>query len=218
MNATIILTSTVNVNSNKYCVFQKTKNERLQTYLASVFQWLYKTNFDIILVENSGYIYEELNEEKQKFANRFEVITYNEPELKECEYLINNDSKGASEIFSINYAFSNSKLLKPNSFIIKIAGRFFIPELEDYLLDYDLDSYDCLTQYNRNRCEMVGCNYKNFSHVFNPTLLNENNEYEGHIENIWKYRTSFYDNVLVCRRFAISKTQRGGLDEVLYDV
>jgi len=33
---TIILTTTVNVNLNKICVFQKDKNERVQTYLKSI--------------------------------------------------------------------------------------------------------------------------------------------------------------------------------------
>jgi hypothetical protein len=218
MKPVIILTSTVNVNPNKFCMFQTSPNERLHTYLSNVLQWLYKTNLDVILVENSGYIYDELNDEKDKFADRFEVITYNESQLPECKYLLNNDSKGASEIFAINYAFNNSFMIDASSFIIKIAGRFFIPELEDYLLEQVLDNYDCLTQYDRDRCEMIGSHYKNFSYIFNSKLLDEKNEYDGHIENVWKLRTSFYDNILVCKKFIINKTQRGGLDEYLYDI
>ena len=105
---TIILTSTINVNLKKCYLFQKDANSRLDTYLKSILQWLYKTNFNIILVENSGYNYNELNNEKEIYKHRFEVITFIEDELEEARYLKNNNSKGASEIFSIQYAFFHS--------------------------------------------------------------------------------------------------------------
>jgi hypothetical protein len=218
MKPIIILTSTVNVNLHKNCIFQTSKHERVQTYLTSVLQWLYNSDLDIILVENSNYNFDELCHEKEIFKNRFEVIVFNENNLDEAKYLENNNSKGASEMFSINYAFQNSKLIKENQFIIKVSGRFFIPELEKFLLDYELNSYDCLTQYDRDRCEMVGTHYKNFSHIFNINLINENNEYEGHVENIWKLRTSFFNNILICKSFTIIPTQRGGLDEFFYNI
>jgi hypothetical protein len=212
MKPIIILTSTVHVKLNKNCIFQVSKDERIQTYLNSVLQWLNNTNLDIVLVENSDYNFDELSYEKEHFKNRFEVITFNENNLDEAKYLENNDSKGASEIFSINYAFKNSKLIKENCFIIKISGRFFIPELEKFLLDYDLDTYDCLSQCDRDRCEMVGSHYRNFSYIFNINLINQNNEYEGHIESIWKIRTLSFNNNLICRNFPITPTRRGGID------
>jgi len=159
-----------------------------------------------------------LQSEKKYYKNRFEIITYNESKLSECEYLKNNDSKGASEIFSINYAFDNSTITKKSTFIIKITGRFFIPELENYLNNYDLNNYDCLTQNNRDRCEMVGSNIKNFNHIFNIKLIDLNGNYNGHIENVWKYRTSTFKNNLVCKIFEIEKTQRGGLNSFFTNI
>ena len=53
---TIILTSTVHVNFKKHFLVQVNANDRLQTYLKSVYQWLEKTIFHIILVENSREI------------------------------------------------------------------------------------------------------------------------------------------------------------------
>ena len=211
-NVTIILTSTVNINKKKSFLYQIDKNERIKTYLKSILQWLTKTNFNIILVENSGYNFDELNYEKNKYKNRFQVITFKENELNDAKYLFNNDSKGASEIFAINYAFKNSKFTD-SIFIIKITARYFIPELEEYLSNYNLDKYDCLTQNNRNRCEMVGSHINNFKDIFNINLLNKNNLYDSHIENIWKYRTSKYKNILICKEFSIESTQRGGLFE-----
>lgn len=216
----IILTATVNVNLKKECIFQKNKEDRINTYVKSVLQWLKNTKFHILLIENSGYEFNELHIEKYKYRDRFHVITFNESTLDEAQYLKNDISKGASEIFAINYAYKYicnkckhlDDILK-NLFIIKITARFFIPELESFLNKYNMNEFDCLTQYDRDRCEMVGSHCKNFSDIFNINLINENNKYDQHIENIWKMRTSKYKNVLVCKTFKIEQTQRGGLDE-----
>jgi hypothetical protein len=215
---TIILTSTVNVNLKKCCVFQKDPNDRLKTYLKSILQWLNKTNFNIILVENSGYNYDELAEEKEIYKNRFEVITFVENELEEANYLKKTSSKGESELFAIDYAFKHSKIVHSSNFIIKITARYFINELEQYLSQFDLNNYDSLTQQDRSRCEMVGSHYKNFSSVFNINLINDEKNYYGHIESIWKLRTSKYENNLTCKRFQIEKTQRGGLDQCFVSI
>ena len=210
---TIILTSTVNVNPCKSYVFQREPALRIETYLKSILQWLTKTSFNIVLVENSGYHYDELNNEKEMYRNRFEVITFNEINLEEAQYLKENDSKGASEVFAINYAYRHSKLIHSCNFIIKVTARFFIDELEQYLSLFDLNDYDCLTQQDRDRCEMVGSHYSHFLDIFNVNLMNDENEYDGHIENIWKLRASNYKNILICKTFNINKTQRGGVEE-----
>jgi hypothetical protein len=209
---TIILTSTVNVDLKKSYLFQKDKNERIKTYIKSILQWLNKTKFNIILVENSGYTFDELNAEKDLYKNRFEVITFNENELEEAKYLENSFSKGDSEIFSINYAFQHSKIIKFSNFIIKITARFFIPELEDFLSKYDLNTYDCLTQYNRDRCEMVGSHINKFFDIFNI------NTGHYHIEHVWKRRTSECKNILICKKFQIEQTQRGGVSYLYSDI
>lgn len=210
MNITIILTTTVFVDFVKCNLEQIDPSSRLETYIKAILQWLSKTNFNIILVENSGFHYSCLDFEKEYYRDRFEVITFNERELKETEYLRENIAKGASEIFAINYVFRHSLRIHASKFIIKITGRYFIPELEEYLRDFSLDKYDCLAQNSRDRCEMVGCHYRMFSQIFDPHLLNENGEYDGHIENIWKMRTSKCKNVFVCKEFVIERTQRGG--------
>jgi len=208
---TIILTSTVNVNLQKY-IHQKNKTERIYTYIKSVVKWLQKTSFNIVLVENSGYDFHELNHLKIVYHNRFEIITFNESELPESTNLQYIESKGASEIFAIHYAYNHSKLAKYSLYIIKVTGRYFIPDLEEYLRDFDLNIFDCLTQYNRNRCEMVGCHYTKFNYIFNPILVNYKNEYNGHVEEIYKYRTYMCKYTLVCRPFSIEKTKRGGVN------
>lgn len=216
----IILTATVNVNLKKECIFQTNKTDRINTYVKSVLQWLKNTKFHILLIDNSGYEFNELHNEKYTYRDRFNVVTFNESTLLDAQYLKNNSSKGASEIFAINYAYKYicnkckhlDHILK-NLFIIKITARFFIPELESFLNTYNLNEFDCLTQYDRNRCEMVGSHCKNFADIFNINLINEHNQYDNHIENIWKMRTSKYSKLLICKLFKIEETQRGGLNE-----
>jgi len=208
---TIILTSTVYVNYKKICLVQTNPSERLQTYLKSIHQWLRKTQFHIILVENSGYTFPELENEKILYKHRFEVITLNETNEPSSSRF--NISKGSSEIFSINYAFKKSSMIQNSSFIIKITARFFIPELEEYLNQYDLDAYDSLTQHDKDRCEMVGCHYNMFTTIFNIYMF-DIKKYNGHIEDLWKLRTSKCKNVFVCKPLYIEPTVRGGMNEV----
>ena len=85
MNTTIILTSTVNVQ-NVRCSSQLNSNDRLCVYLKSIKRWLTETKFTIVLVENSGYIFPELNDEKEIFKDRFEVITFKERNVPQSEY------------------------------------------------------------------------------------------------------------------------------------
>lgn len=210
---TIILTSTVNVNPCKSYVFQRDKIQRIDTYLKSILQWLSKTNFNIVLVENSGHLYEELKNEKELYKNRFEVITFDENHLEEANYLKNNNSKGASEMFAINYAYHHSRLINLSNFIIKITARFFVNELEQYLSSFDLNEYDCLTQQNRSRCEMVGSHYNHFLDIFHIHLMNDENQYDSHVENIFRLRTSKYNKILICKTFDITETQRGSYNQ-----
>jgi hypothetical protein len=220
MNTTIILTATVNVNVNKSCIFQTSNGERIQTYLKSILSWLKNTNFNIVLVDNSGYNFNELQYELYTYSNRFEIIYYTENTLSQAKYLINNVDKGASELFAINYAFYNSKIISSSqqNFIIKITGRYFISELENYLNKYDLTKYDCLTQNNLDRCEMVGCNINKFNLIFNVNSTNNNGIYDGHVENVYKNRSLLCSNVLRCELFNIEPTQRGGINEIYLDI
>jgi hypothetical protein len=211
-NIVLILTSTVQINPNISVLYQKNINERIYSYMYSIKKWLTKTQFKIVMVENSGYPFTELDKEKNIFKDRFEYITYKESDLQEATCLVNNKSKGTSEIFSIDYALRHSNIVKESGspFIIKITARYFVPDLESYLNYHDLQEYDCLTQYDPNRCEIVGCQYKHVSSVFHLNIINEKGEKDEHIENVYKYRTSLYDNLFRCKKFPIEKTIRGG--------
>ena len=201
----IILTTTVNVT--KYTSFQINKQERINCYIKSVKQWLELTNFNIILVENSGYLFEEL---KNELSNRFEIITFTEQQTNELHL----QSKGGLEINSIQYAYNNSNILKNSMFIIKVTGRFFIPEFSNYLNNINLINYDCLRQNFKTRCEIVGAHITKFNNIFNKNLFIENGIYCYHVEEVYDYRFTLCKDILICPIFNIEPTQRGGLDEI----
>ena len=207
----IILTSTVTVNPNTSSVFQKDKHSRINTYLKSIRQWLEKTTLNIILVENTGYNFDELNEEKIKYKDRFEVVFFDELKLSEASYIHNTISKGRREIFAIDYAFDNSIIVKKSFFIIKITARFYIPDFEDYLTEHDLNKYDCLVQNDPNRCEVVGSHINNFKNLFCKYL--DTSCPRDNMEAVWKNRASKYKKILRCKLFSIDKTQRGGVSQ-----
>jgi hypothetical protein len=204
MPVTILLTSTVNVNKNKECIYQIDREERIQNYLKSIQHWLQYTKINIVLVENSGYDFPELKKIKDQYNYKFEYITYDETKYKNT---YENKSKGISELFAINYAYKNSIHLNKSLFIIKITARYFIPELESYLHSLYLPEYECLVQHDTDRCEMVGARNDHFQKVFRF-----NTEY-GHIESYYKTITSSLKK-LKCKKFFIEPTQRGGDSEI----
>lgn len=212
----IILTTTVSVQDKVY-LFQTDKNERAGVYTKKIKQWLKETDFPIVVVENTGYTFPELAEEAEQYKHRFEIISYVEDSLPEAEFLKGNPYKGASEIFSIHWAYHHTRLL-PSEFIIKITGRFFIPDLQSYLCSLQLENYDVLVQEKKNRCEMVGCRKDHFDHVFNTHLLNRAGNYDGNVEDVYEFRCEQYSSVIHCPEFRIEGTQRGGINEVFYTI
>jgi len=211
----IILTSTVNVTTNS--AFQVNPTERINVYIKSVRLWLSCTNFNIILVENSGYMFKELEEEVEKYKNRFEIITFNQQdEIIKKEPQMHLRSKGGLEIESIHYAYNNSKILKNSIFIIKITGRFFVPNFEKFINRINIENYDGLKQNFNFRCEIVGSHIKNFNVIFDRNLFVKNGVYDYIVENVYMYRFSLFKNILTCPVFNIQPTQRGGVNGVYH--
>ena len=211
-NISIILTTTVNVT--KHTAFQVDITDRVNTYLKSIRLWLKNTKFNIIVVENSGYNFEELNDELNIYNDRFEIISFTENPQSYSSFQMHLQSKGGLEINSIHYAYDVSKFLKKSSFITKITGRFFVPDFENFINNTYLSKIDCLKQNYDYRCEIVGTSQKNFNMIFDRNLFIANGKYDFHVENVYAYRFSLCKNVLVCPIFDIEPTQRGGLNEI----
>ena len=224
----IVLTSTIYVNLCKYHVYITDPHERLNTYLHSIKQWLDKSNFKIVLIDNSGYTFPELNDYIDKYNDRFEIVSFVEKDLDMDVFakagaldLTSSKhhlytSKGTSEMFAIYYGCQKSELIRnsKSKFVIKITGRYFVNELENFLKHVNPDDYCALRQNDPDKCEMIGCHVNVFSDMFMPANYISNDGLGGHhhIENLYKYRLTTFpeEQVLVCDTFQIEPTQIGG--------
>jgi hypothetical protein len=215
----IILTCTVNRQTKiveRIPEGQSDEKERVETYIKSIKKWLYETSLPIIVVENSGYDFSELEFEKEMFKERFELVLFNETTLQEAAYLKDNYSKGTHEVFSIYYAKCQSKLIPQSAcnFIIKVTGRFYIPELENYLKQYDLSKIKALRQNRDLSCQMVGSHIDQFNFIFNKRCFyrDEYAKYENdYIEILYKDKIDSLpkETVINCPVFNIEPTTGG---------
>ena len=167
----LILTATVNVHDNINCLAQTDCAQRQAIYEDSVRNWMRKSNFRVVLVENSGFNFESLKKEFSEEKNRFEYITFTLADLSEADQKIlkNTTSKGFHEVASIRYAMRNSNILAAKNkytHVIKLTGRYFIPALETLVKEKLRRETLALRQADRNRCEFVGCSQEEFERVF----------------------------------------------------
>ena len=88
METLIILTTTIFVQDKIY-IHQIDPEERINTYLTSINKWLNLTNFNILVVDNSGYTFPEFEENE-----RLQLFSFKENEIPEANYLLDNKSKG----------------------------------------------------------------------------------------------------------------------------
>jgi len=214
----IILTCTVHCHSKikeRNNIVEDDMQQRINIYIKSIKRWLYETSLPIIVVENSGYEFPELEFEKDMFKDRFEMVLFDENELREASYLKDNYSKGTHEVFSIYYAKRQSKLISQSAcnFIIKVTGRFFIPEFEKYLKNHDLSKMKALRQSNGLSSHIVGSHIDQFNFIFNKRCFyrEEYAKYENdYIEILYKDKIdSLEKNVLNCPVFEIEATLDG---------
>ena len=203
---TILLTTTVFVQDKLY-IFQYNPQERINTYLTSINKWLNNTDFNILVVDNSGYTFPEFEEN-----DRFQVISFKENELPQARYLLDNKSKGASELFAINYAFNNCKFKEKSKYIIKITGRYFIPYFKEYI--QSINTFDVICQHGMNRCELVGCKKPHFNKLFNISLQQNDGSYCNHIEFLYNERINTFDKICICKQLEIEPTQQGGMNQI----
>lgn len=162
----IILTCTVKI-FNVHKVFQSDSDERLKTYTNAITKWQ-NTDFKIIIVDNSGYTFPEIQRN-----DNIHILSYMYNELnleKEYNFLLTSNEKGHHEMTSIYYAFNNIPTHWNYSKILKLTGRYFIPNFRKYI---DEIPEDCL-YYIQNRdvmCELYGGKKENVIELFKlPTI------------------------------------------------
>ena len=207
-NITILLTCTVIIDNNINNLKLKTKNKRLEIYLKSIKEWLYNTNFKIVVVDNSNYKFDELSDLKNIYKDKFEIISFDEKKIISFDNIINSNSKGDHELLAINYANQNSKLINNSDFIIKITGRYFIPGFEKFINSINLYDYDYIKQFNFINCEILGSSRKKFNNLFYIQNKKENEYIE--LEYLKRVMLDDINKVIIMPIFKIAPTLQGG--------
>ena len=165
----IILTTTVQI-FNVYKVFQQDKNERLNTYLDAIQKWL-DTDFKIIVVDNSGYTFSELEKN-----NSLHIISYYHDNIdlpEENKFILSSIEKGHHEMLAIYHAYNNIPSDWEYDKIFKLTGRYFIPNFKHYIDNIPQEAL----YYIQNRdvmCELYGGRKDNVMELFKlPTIKNK---------------------------------------------
>ncbi len=206
-NITILLTCTVITNSSINYLNQSDYKERIDTYIKSIKNWLTNTNFNIVIVENSNYNFNELDDLKKIYKNRFEIISFDEKNIKNFNNILNSSSKGDHELLAINYAYNNSNFIKNSKLLFKITGRYYVPELEGLINSINIDDYDYFIQYNKINCEIIGTSILNFYKLFKI----ENKQLDQFIEYEYKKRIRADNSkIFILPIFKIKPTIQGG--------
>lgn len=159
----IILTSTVNI-FKVHQIYQTDKEERLTTYLTAIRKWI-KTNFKIILVDNSDYVYDEIEN-----SDNFLKLHYNYNNLslqlpRESQYIIQSNEKGHHEMLSVHYALQNIPVNWNYNKVFKLTGRYYIPNFESHI-EKIRDDQIFYIQNNIIRCELYGCCKSKLNDIF----------------------------------------------------
>ncbi len=229
-NKILILTTTVYIDKTVAKLVQTNPKKRIAAYTKAIKLWLDNTNFYIVVVDNSNYSFQnELKDYFIKYKHRFEVVHFdillesNKPNnnlntryLKKLKW--HKKSKGMLELYSINYAYENSTLIKDNNFefFIKITGRYYTKEFESIMSNFNTKRYNSIRQQKCifNRCELLGCNKKYFPVLFNLNIDEVELPHVMYVEFIYHYRHKTKipkDTVYMLKKLKLPwNTERGG--------
>ena len=188
MSVCILLTTTIfthDINFNG----QHKPDIRKNQYISKITKWINNTNLNIVIVENSGYDFPEFSN-----SNRLEkiIFDYTKIPIEYKIYLDNMKSKGQHESYAIKYAYENSKLLQNADYIIKISGRFFIPEFEKIITEKLTNKILFIRQIKTHKCEITGCRKDLFPILFDFPKKND------HVEIAYRDAINHYVKVSMC--------------------
>ncbi len=165
MNTALVLTTCVNAKK-KFMTksfsddaereIENDLKERVNLYKNVIDKYLERTNLTIHIIESSG---SNALGEIYKDNNRIKFYTF-KLDKSTFFYNINNESTTAYEAYSILNAYENFNLSKYSK-ILKITGRYFVPNIEDIInsLTEEADIYVQNTVYHDSlsqRCEIIG--------------------------------------------------------------
>lgn len=196
---TILLTTTVSVNNEIWTLKQKDERERLQIYQKSIERWLRFTDLNIVVVENSNYLKIIKPEWFKLYPNRLELISFQDP--------VTAPGKGQHELYAINYAITHSKLIHQSDFMVKVTGRYFIPELQQQLTTMSPKT-QIISQHTLSRCEMIGAKKDCLKQLFRSPI-------QRYVESEYKKRMLEFEQIHTLPKMYIPMVKNGGFNEIV---
>jgi hypothetical protein len=126
----VLLTTCVNVeNLNN----KKDINERKLIYIKQINRWLNETNLPIFVVESSGYIFDEIKNNK----------------LTVFSFKINKKLASSSQYEATSILYALDRININYTHVLKVTGRYFLPNIENILLNSKQD-FDLYVQTVKN--------------------------------------------------------------------
>jgi chaperonin cofactor prefoldin len=205
----ILLPVTINVSKKISYLSQKSIESRKLQYLNSISNWSKYSKCDIAVIENSGYSFPELKDINSKYYSpNVKVLSFKYDDLNnELKDFLDSKikSKGVHELISLNYFLKNFLKIKEYSHIIKVTGRFFIPNFDEKVVKKINKDHHAIIQSDENRCEIIGSSVEFINYIF-PINFSYH-----HIEFEFKNRIKKLDskNILKLPKLEIEKTRRG---------
>ena len=158
----LLLTATIHPRDMVY-LHRSDPEIRLADYKQSLKLWLANPKTpDIIFCENSGY----------DLSGLIAFCAENNPHHKNIEFISFNDNnypreygKGYGEIRIVEHVLSNSKLIKPDTLVIKATGRLYCAGIGNILRRIGT------TQEADVYCNLTSCQSRAETYLFGCTVL-----------------------------------------------
>lgn len=136
MNNTLLLTATIDTQSC-ICESYNDKQKRADDYFKAVDKYLAHTGLNLVLVENSGCIYNYLPKHLWS-ESRLEILFFD-----------GNDSakhfgKGYAENIAILFALKNSKFIQDSNMLFKVSGRYFARGIGQEIVSFDSEKHSAV--------------------------------------------------------------------------
>jgi len=196
-NCCILLTTTVYINTTDYLNDYNSPSSRLQLYIDTINDYIKYTNLTIYVVESSNYSFPEF-----KNNPRVKVFTFKTDNKIKC----NDCSATPYEAESILKAFNYFDLKRYDK-IIKVTGKYYIPNMETLIKNIPADADIFFQNTNENmlgkqNSEIFGCKTKFLPEIMNKIIENSrrNMNFESTLYNIsMNYKVYTFPPIILTR-------------------
>jgi len=197
MDTCILLTTTVYINTTDYLNDYNSPDSRLQLYIDTINDYINYTNLTIYVVESSNYSFPEF-----KNNPRVKVFTFKTDNKIKC----NDCSATPYEAESILKAFNYFDLKRYDK-IIKVTGKYYIPNMETLIKNIPADADIFFQNTNENmlgkqNSEIFGCKTKFLPEIMNKIIENSrrNMNFESTLYSIsMNYKVYTFPSIILTR-------------------